>query len=245
VIWMCPPRKAPGSVAVPAIETVGRDAAELPSILALLRARVAGRPVAAAGRQLKTIDQIAASLKAAKFGVAVWSASALDSLAIEMLCGLVSDLNESTRFTGLPLAPPDNARGVMDACAWMSGYPVRTAFSRGRPEHDPWRFDCVRAVDSGEADGALWVSAYRAATPRWTLDVPLVALTVPDARFRRPPRILIEVGRPGVDHDAVEFSPDTGTFMPLAATAASDAPPAARVLAEIALLLPDREASAC
>ena len=80
---------------------------------------------------------------------------------IEMLFGLIDDLNAHTRFTGLPLAPGDNAAGVMQACGWMTGFPMRTGFGRGYPEHDPWRFDATRLVESGEADCALWISAYR------------------------------------------------------------------------------------
>jgi formylmethanofuran dehydrogenase subunit B len=246
IVWMCPPRKA----AVPAhrdtaIRTIGRDPAELPSLLALLRARVAGRPVAAAGKALAAIDAIAADLKAAKFGVAVWSAAELDALTIEMLCGLVDDLNAATRFTGLPLAPADNARGVLEACGWITGFPVRTGFGRGCPEHDPWRFDAARLIESGEGDSALWISAYRPAVPAWRRELPTVALTARGAPFRAPPQVLIEVGRPGIDHDAVEFRPESGTLMPISAMRPGPTLPVAQVIGEIAAALPERGAPPC
>ena len=76
-----------------------------------------------------------------------------------------NDLNAPTRFSGLPLAPADNAMGVLQTCGWMTGFPMRTGFGRGFPEHDPWLFDGQRLVDSGEADCVLWISAYRAAAP--------------------------------------------------------------------------------
>ena len=42
------------------------------------------------------------------------------------------DLNASTRFSGsLPIEPPDNAAGVLQACGWMTGCPMRTGFARG------------------------------------------------------------------------------------------------------------------
>ena len=66
-----------------------------------------------------------------------------------------------------PLAPGDNAVGVLQTCGWMTGFPMRTGFGRGYPEHDPWRFDGDRLVASGEADCVLWISAYRAAQPPW------------------------------------------------------------------------------
>ena len=74
----------------------------------------------------------------------MWSADELDTLAIEVLCALVDDLNATTRFTGLPLLQADNASGVLQVCGWTMGLPMRTGFGRGRPGHDPWRFDAAR-----------------------------------------------------------------------------------------------------
>ena len=47
----------------------------------------------------------------ARFGVAVWTAASLGALEIEMLNGLVRDLNETTRFSTLPLAAAGQWRG--------------------------------------------------------------------------------------------------------------------------------------
>src|SRR5689334_18232438 len=88
---------------------VGRDADQLPVLLAALRAQLAGRAVGKAAVSAKALADLATQLKAARFGVAVWSARDLDVLAIEMLCGIVSDLNAHTRFTGFPIAPDDSA----------------------------------------------------------------------------------------------------------------------------------------
>ena len=62
-------------------------------------------------------------------------------------------------------AAGDNAIGILQACGWMTGFPMRTGFARGVAEHDPWRFDAVRLVENGEADCALWISAYGAIAP--------------------------------------------------------------------------------
>jgi formylmethanofuran dehydrogenase subunit B len=173
----------------------------------------------------------------------VWSAGELDALAIEMLCTLVDDLNEKTRFTGLPLAPTDNARGVLEACGWLTGYPMRTGFGRGYPEHDPWRFDAGRLLASRESDCTLWISAYGVEAPDFPGNAPLVALTAPGARFRTPPRVHVEVGTPAIDHDAVQFAPDSGTLMPFTAAQPSEMPAVAAVIADILTALP--ETSSC
>ena len=117
-------------------------------------ARAGQRPSRRANARLPlpALDALAAILKGARFGVAVWTAASLGALEIEMLHGLVRDLNETTRFSTLPLAAPDNGAGVLAACGWMTGFPMRTGFGAGVPIHDPWRFDAERLVASGETD---------------------------------------------------------------------------------------------
>ena len=57
----------------------------------------------------KKLTEVADILKAAHFGVAVWSADTVDALSIEMLTGLVIDLNKNTRFSCVRSVPPMNA----------------------------------------------------------------------------------------------------------------------------------------
>ena len=97
----------------------------------------------------------------------------------------------------------------------MTGFPLRTGFGRGVPEHDPWRFEASRLVDSGEADCAVWISAYGARPPTWKRDVPLVVLT--DSADALRTHVTIAVGRPGIDHDAVEYLAATGTLAAVSA----------------------------
>lgn len=244
-VWLCPgrgPRRdGPGGAK---IRTVGRDPGELPAVIAALRAAVAHRPIAPLRFPAKTFAAAAGQLERARFGVAVWSAADLDALAIEMLCGLVKDLNAKTRFSGLPLPPGDNAMGVLQACGWMSGFPPRTGFGRGFPEHDPWRFDARRLIESGEADCLLWISAYGTSLPPWQRDLPTIALTGADASFRRPPRVHVAVGRPGLDHDAVEYAA-AGTLAWTAAPVQRGASRVVDALAAIAAALPNGGASPC
>jgi formylmethanofuran dehydrogenase subunit B len=219
--------------------------ADLPAFVAALRARCAGRRIGAAPASIEVLDTLAAQLQAARFGVAVWTARELDVLTIEMLCGLIDDLNAATRFAGLALPPGDNGCGVLQACGWMAGYPPRTGFGRSHPEHDPWRCDAARLVESGEADCAMWISAYRLSQPPWRRGVPLIALTGADAEFRAMPRVRIAVGRPGVDHDCVEYSAAIGTLAAVAATQRSDAVSVAGAISRIVASLPSGRAWPC
>jgi formylmethanofuran dehydrogenase subunit B len=189
--------------------------------------------------------EVSNALKAARFGVAVWSPAALDPLAIEMLCGLVNELNAATRFCSLPLAPQDNVLGVMHVCSWMTGLPMRTGFGRGDPRHDPWLFESRRLVASDETDCVLWISAYRPEAPPWLNPRTTIALTGHDARFAAPPRIHIAVGRPGRDHDGAQYCSLTGTLAAAAATRPSETISVADAIARIATALPDGETNRC
>jgi len=238
IFWLCPRKSRLGNDnhagSTYPISVIDREARDLPVLLAALRARVNSRPAAPSLVPAAALDGLADALKAARFGVAVWSAAELDGLTIEMLCGLVNDLNATTRFSGMPLAPGDNAIGVLQACGWMTGFAVRTGFGRGYPDHDPWRYRATRLVESGETDCVLWISAYRAAVPEWSSDPPTIALAPAGSKFAKSPRVHIAVGVPGRDHDGVEHHAMIGTLTAVAATHQSEAIPVADVIASIA-----------
>ena len=238
VIWLCPGRAARRVMPAAKMQAVGREPDDLPLMLAALRAALAQRPLGRSPVPAKSLANLTVQLQAARFGVAVWSGAALDALTIEMLCGLIKDLNAKTRFSGLPLAPDDNALGVLQVCGWMSALPPRTGFARGFAEHDPWRFGTRRLVDSGEADCVLWISAYRAAPPSWTRDVPTIALTADGASFSHRPRVRVMVGCPGIDHDAIEYLPAAGTLAWAAAAATRATVRVSEALDQIAAALP-------
>jgi formylmethanofuran dehydrogenase subunit B len=154
------------------------------------------------------LRESAEALRTAACGVVIWSAAETDGLCIEMLCGMIDDLNRTTRCFGLPLPGPDNLAGVMQAIGWRAGFPLRVGFARGRPEHDPWRFEASRMAAAGEADVALWIGA---ALPDWAAKLRLIAL-LPAGAQAAGAEVAIFIGRPGVDHDAVLHEPATGAL---------------------------------
>ncbi len=225
---------------------------QLPSLLATLRALAAGRPVvadgpAAPGTPLRDdLDACAEALRAARYGVVIWSADTLDPLAIEMLCGLIDDLNATTRFAGLPLAQAGNAEGVAQAIAWRTGYPQRVGFGRGarsmilgastRPGFSP----------PARRTRPFWIDALDASKPTFRTAAPVIALAAPGVPKRRPSAtITITVGRPGVDHDAVLHDPTLGALVSRLASAPSDLPSVAAVLDAIREAIGAAEVAAC
>jgi formylmethanofuran dehydrogenase subunit B len=116
----------------------------------------------------------------------------------------------------------------------MTGFPMRTSFGRGFAEHDTWRFEATRMTESGEADAALWISAYCAEAPPWKKNIPLVALASPQTAFAQEPEVRIEMGCPGIDHDAAEFARETGSIVSRKASHPSQASSVEAVIGEIA-----------
>jgi formylmethanofuran dehydrogenase subunit B len=231
VLWIGPKRNEAKPDGVE-IETIAATEAELAGVLGALRARVGGRPAALAPAALKKIDAAAEALRAARFGVAVWASAGLDSLTVEMLQGMITELNATTRFTGVPIGGRSGATGVLQASAWMTGFPPRTGFGRGYPEHDTWRFEASRLVDSGEADAALWISAYDGEPPPWeSADIPLITLGPPGAAPKR--GLFIAVGKPGETYDAVEFAQETSSLVLRRASAPAELPTVAQAIAAI------------
>jgi len=114
----------------------------------------------------------------------------------------------------------------------MTGFPPRTSFGRGYPEHDPWRFEAKRLVESGETDAVLWISAYDGEAPPWKSNgLPVVTLAPKGAKPGR--GLHIKIGRPGEDHDALEFSQAIVAFALTKASAPSGAPSVASAIAAI------------
>jgi formylmethanofuran dehydrogenase subunit B len=201
----------------------------LGGVLAALRAQRAGRRVS---QPVSNFADFAKALGTAKFPVFVFSGYGSDSLALEMLQGLIADINRKSRASSLHLPASENGWGSVLASTWMTGFPTRTGFGRGFPELDPWRFDPARAMESGEADLHLWIST-GPARPARNNGTKLIAL----AKAAKPvagAAITIAIGEPGTDGDAVVFSARTGTIAAIRGHGTSDLPSAAAVIRMIA-----------
>ena len=245
IIWLCPGRDLLPLADTIAATPIGREHDDLPGLLSALRADVAGRPTGKACVSLKVLRQTSATLKQTRFGAAIWSGVGLDPLVIEMLCGLVDDLNATTRFSSLPLDSGADAIGVLQVCGWMTGFPMRTSFGRGVSDHDPWLFDGRRLVASGEVDCVVWISAYSNDAPPWREAVPTIALTAQDTAFRTPAHVHFAVGCPGIDHSGVQHFAATGTLSAFEAARPSEAICVADAIERISAATPERGVASC
>ncbi|UMY16920.1 formyltransferase [Methylobacterium organophilum] len=190
-------------------------------------------------------------LAAARYGVVVYDAGELGTLGVEMLQGLIRDLNEATRFFALPLADPFQGRAVLQLSAWTTGQAPRVGFGRALPEHDPWRFDSARQIAAGEADAALWLAALPAPRPAWLGSLPAIAVVGEGSPEAGPgtAEIVITVGVPGASTGGALWHERRGVVAFQEAASPAEAVTAADVLARIRASLlskrPSKKAASC
>jgi formylmethanofuran dehydrogenase subunit B len=215
--------------------------AGLNGTLAAIRASLAGRQVST---PVSNFDAFAGALKSARYPVFVFSGHGIDRLGLEMLHGLLDDLNKKSRASGLHLPASENGWGSALASTWMTGFAPRTGFARGVPEYDPWRYDVERMIAEGEADVHMWIAPDANLKPKPPKGVSLIALT----KTVQPvagAAVTIAIGEAGIDHDGVVYSARAGTLRAVSANAASQLPSAAAVLRIIAGHVDAEEALPC
>ncbi len=207
------------------------DLERLPEVIAALRALVSGKKLHAtdvAGIATADLEKLAQRLAAAKYSVVTWVAGALDfphaELTVQNIAELVKTLNKATRSSGLPLGGIEGDMNANQVSTWISGYPMRTSYARGYPEHDPYHFSADRLLSGGEADALLWVSSFNPDRTPPASALPTVVFGHPDMKLEREPEVFIPVGLPGADHPGTMFRSDNVVALPLQQLRASSLP---------------------
>jgi formylmethanofuran dehydrogenase subunit B len=146
------------------------------------------------------------------------------------LLELARAATRTTRCSLLMLGGSANLLGVNQVCTRQSGYPLRTSFAGGAPEHDPWRYSARRMLASGEADALVWISAFDATRVPPATDAPTILMTPPGAPLTTRAAVHVPVGVPGIDHAGQIFRTDGIVAVPLRALRAGTLPDVAAVL---------------
>lgn len=179
-------------------EAIAATPADLPAVLAQLRALTRGLRPAGVRPEL---ERVAATLRAARYGVVVWSAAAFDDghgeLIVRTLCEWIKDLNTGTRVAGLPLAGTDGDLTALQTTLWQTGLPLRTRFDARGPEHDARRHGWRAMLQAGRADALLYLCEIDPTRAPPASVVPAIVL---GAHGMTPPpcAVFIPVGTPGV-----------------------------------------------
>jgi formylmethanofuran dehydrogenase subunit B len=221
----------------------------LPQAIAALNALLRGREIVEphiAGIDRRDLGMLVDRLKAARYAVVVWAPALLaqtgGDLIAHGLLELVRQVTRTSRCSALALGGGGNLFGVNQVCTWQTGYPLRTAFGQGIPEHDPYRFSARRMVEEGEADALVWISAFGEASPPMRADVPTIVLAPRIAPEARAAAVCIPIGIPGLDHAGQVFRTDGVVALRLAAQRTTSLPDVSSIVAAIEAHLERKDA---
>ncbi|MDC9725499.1 MAG: formylmethanofuran dehydrogenase subunit B [Gammaproteobacteria bacterium] len=198
------------------------DNEDLPEVMSVLRALVNGKAVQAeqvGGLAVSDLADLAETLKQAKYSVVTWSAGSLDmehaEATVQMACEMVKELNADTRSNCLALGGKEGSTTVYNVSSWQAGYPMRTNFSRGYPDYDPYLSDSKRMLANDEVDVLLWVSSFNVKRTPPESNATTVVIGRSGMTFEQEPDVFIPVGVPGIDHAGRAFRGDSSVAVPL------------------------------
>ena len=225
---------------LPSALTISCRKQDLLDLLGTLRTLIHGYsgdlplPRSLAGK-LPAVKNLAELLRNANYSVCVWAPGQLlpeqADIVIESICGMVAELNETTRSAGLALGGSDGAVTAMNVCAWQTGYPLRVNFAAGAPEYNPSRYATDSMLQRREADALVWISTFHPLPPPG--NIPSIVLAPPSRKLAALADVYFPVSIPGVDVSGTMFRLDSVVGLPLRQVRNSSLPSAAEILNRI------------
>lgn len=148
-------------------------------VLSALRMIVKGKgeivPETVAGVAKADLEEVAAMMLAAKFGVVLIGLGLTHSRGryknVDNALSLVADLNGFTKFVVMAMRGHYNVAGFGQVCAWETGFPMAVDLSRGAPYFNPGETAACDLLARREADAMMVVAADPASNfPRATVE---------------------------------------------------------------------------
>ncbi len=199
--------------------------ADLPEILAVLRALIAGKTLKTqtiAGIAIGELIAIADTLKQAKYAVLAWVAKDLDfahaELTIQSITETVALLNtQSSRAAGLSLGGSDGDTSANNANTWLSGYSLNN--------------------QKNAHDAVVWVNSFSPEKMPEKTDKPLILLGNSNSQFVQIPDVFIPIATSGLDCSGTLFRVDSAVILPLKQVRKNNLPTLTEVVRQIEALL--------
>ncbi|MES2581020.1 MAG: formylmethanofuran dehydrogenase [Pseudomonadota bacterium] len=205
--------------------SINCNQSDLPEVLAVLRALIAGKNLKAqsvAGIQISDLLAISDKLKQAKYAVLAWVAKDLDfphaALTIQSITESVALLNNQTgRAAGLSLGGSDGDTSANNANTWLSGFSLND--------------------DKFNHDTIVWINSFNAKKLPEKTDFPLIFLGNANTKFEQIPDVFIPIATPGLDCGGTLFRVDSAVILPLKKVRDNNLPTLSEVARKIEALL--------
>jgi formylmethanofuran dehydrogenase subunit B len=191
-------------------------------IVPALRAMVNGQRIdndRLAASDVRILQDLAASMKQANYGVIVWAAPDFDfphgELLIQTLAEMIKDLNKTIRFAGFPLGGSDGDFSANATQTWQTGFPLRSRYGKHGLDYDPYRYGSAALLAEDQIDALLWISSFSAKRLPPQTKIPHIVLGPPSMAFEQEPDVFIPIATPGIHHDGHFVRADKVVVMPL------------------------------
>lgn len=204
VVHIGPQASAPAATKSCAVETIRTQGRELAETMSQLRAALGGRSLTR-GNRTRRIAALAEAIRQADYPVFVWAPGQLRAsdadVTISITTRLIDELNEQQRAAGLTLGGDNGAASAVNACSWLTGFPLHVSFAGKTIEYDPVRYRTDRLLRDRAIDTLVWIDAFGDA-PLPELDDSITTIVVgnPAAAANTRASVFIPVGTPGLDH---------------------------------------------
>ncbi len=178
-----------------------------------------------------------------KYIVLVWDPAnySRDADAIaDVLLEIIRDLNTRNRGGILTLSGDEGAITMQSVMSWMTGLPLRTAFTTRGLVHDPNKFSSKKIIQQNASDLVIWVSCFNTEIPDYVMNTkqPLIIFGhYAISKFLHLQNlnnyIFIPVATPGLDVDGHLIRCDSVVTVPLKKIVGSPLPSLQNVVARI------------
>ena len=104
---------------------------------------------------------------------------------------------------------------VNEVLFWQTGFPIRTSFSKGYPNHNVDQFSTTQLLKRKEVDLVVWIDSFHEERIILKKNIKSVLLGTPNHPQKKNADIFIPLGTPGLDHNSHLLRADKVVAMPL------------------------------
>ncbi len=196
----------------------GKDFEMLSALRAIVKGqRVNEETVAETGLTVAQLQDLAAQMKAARFGIIFFGMGLsmtrgkhMNSAQILMLA---AEMNAFTKFVAMPMRGHGNVTGADVVMRYTTGYPFGVNLCRGYPRFNPGEFSTVDLLVRGDNDACLVLGADPGATmPQPAIDhlarIPTITLDPKVTHTSRLSRVHITTAVTGVSAPGTAYRMD-------------------------------------
>jgi formylmethanofuran dehydrogenase subunit B len=196
----------------------GKDFEVVTTLRALIKnQRVDEEVVAETGLTLEALQDLAARMKRARFGVLFFGMGLSMTRGKHMnsaaVLTLAAEMNAFTKFVAMPMRGHGNVTGADVVLRYTTGYPFGISLSRGYPRFNPGEFSTVDLLVRGDNDAALVLGADPGATmPQPGIDhlarIPTIVLDPKVTHTSRLARVHITTAATGISAPGTAYRMD-------------------------------------